>query len=158
MPTPVRGIVVKLNYHTRGGVIGPGSVLMELLPVNDELIIEARVAPGDVTNVQNDQPAQVRLTALNQRMTPFVDGKVVYVSADAVTENDPRRAIAQGSVGGTFIVRVSLDQSDLKTKVPGFVSTPGMPVEVYIRTGERTFFHYLLQPIINSFSRAFRET
>lgn len=156
--SPVRGIVVKLNYHTEGGVIAPGAVLMELLPVNDELVIEARVAPSDVTHVANDQLAQVRLTALNQRVTPFVDGKVIYVSADSVVETDARRAVSPGAPGGSFIVKVALDQMDLKSKVPNFIATPGMPAEIYIRTGERTFFEYLLQPIVNSFSRAFRES
>lgn len=156
--SPVSGIVVKLNYHTQGGVISPGAVLMELLPVDDELIIEARVPPGDVAYVQNDQPALVRLSALNQRVTPFIEGKVVYVSADAVSENDPRRGSTKKETpGGSFIVRVGMNQVDVKAKVPGFVPTPGMPAELYIRTGERTFSEYLLEPIANSFSRAFRE-
>jgi HlyD family type I secretion membrane fusion protein len=154
---PVRGVVIKLHYHTIGGVISSGAVLMELLPVNDDLIIEARITPGDVTHVSNDQLAQVRLTALNQRLTPFIDGRVKYVSADAVNESDPRRAMLPGSANGFFVVRISLDQDDLKLKVPNFLPTPGMPAEIYIRTGERTFFEYLLQPIVNSFSRAFRE-
>lgn len=78
---PVRGIVVKLNHHAQGAVVAPGSVILELLPVNDELIIEARMKPRDITHVKEGQEALVRLTALNQRMTPVISGRVVYVSA-----------------------------------------------------------------------------
>jgi HlyD family secretion protein len=155
---PVRGIVVKLNYHTRGGVISPGASLMELLPVNDELIIEARVLPNEVIHVKNDLPALVRLSALNQRVTPFIMGRVVYVSADAVSDNDPRRAAMPGAgTHGSFVVRIELDKTDLLSKAHNFVATPGMPAEVFIKTGERTFVQYLLKPLGDSFARAFRE-
>ena len=81
---PVRGIVVKLNQHTAGGVIAAGAVILELLPVNDELIIEARVNPSEISHVKAGQGALVRLTALNQRLTPMIEGRVIYLSADAV--------------------------------------------------------------------------
>jgi multidrug resistance efflux pump len=67
---PVRGIIVKLNHHAQGAVVAPGSVIFELLPVNDKLIIEARVKPNDITHLKEDQEALMRLTAFNQRMTP----------------------------------------------------------------------------------------
>ena len=87
---PVRGIVVKLNHHTRGGVVAAGAVILELLPANDELIIEARLNPNDVAHVRSGRDALVRLTALNQRLTPMIDGKVTYLSADTVTQVDSR--------------------------------------------------------------------
>ena len=157
---PVRGIVVKLNQHTAGGVIGAGSVILELLPVNDELVIEARLDPSDIWHVKNGQEALVRLTALNQRLTPMVQGKVIYLSADALatqygvnlkTEpNPPHRP--------HYVVRVRLDQDDVHTKVHAFQPTPGMPADVFIKTGERTFFEYIMRPVWDSFSRAFRES
>lgn len=153
---PVRGIVVKLNQHTRGGVIAPGSTILELLPVNEELVIDARVLPSDVAHVKPDQQALVRLTAANQRLVPFIDAKVTYVSADAVSESDPRRAAFAGA-GGMFVVRVRVDEADLKLKAKDFVPIPGMPAEVFIKTGERTFAEYMLKPVTDSFSRAFRE-
>src|SRR5579872_3361401 len=84
---PVRGIVVKLRYHTTGGVIEPGKNIMEILPLRDSLIIEARVRPQDIDHVKIGQDASIRLTALNRRTTPTLSGKVVYVSADALPDD-----------------------------------------------------------------------
>jgi len=155
---PVRGIVVKLNQYTPGGVIGPGGVILELLPVNDELIIEARVKPNEITHVNEGQNALVRLTALNQRLTPMIQGKVIYVSADTVSDQTARHAGESDMTRrDSFIVRVRLDELDAHQKVENFRPTPGMPADIFIETGERTFFNYLMRPVIDSFSRAFRE-
>jgi HlyD family secretion protein len=159
--SPVRGIVVKNNFHTPGGVVGPGVVILELLPIGDERIIEAHVYPRDISHVSVGQQALVRLSALNQRVTPMVEATVSYVSADALSERvqadteaqpatDPRRDF--------YVIRVRLDKDDLVKHVPEFVATPGMPADVYIKTGERTFFEYIMKPILDSFSRGFRET
>lgn len=153
--SPIRGIVVKLNYHTAGGVIQPGAAIMELVPVNDNLVIETRIAAGEILHVKPGQKALVRLSALNQRLTPMITGNVAYVSADAVLESDPRKAIQ--SAQGSFVVRVRLDEDDTRSKAPGFRPMPGMPAEVYIQTGERTFFQYIVKPVVDSFSKAFRE-
>jgi len=88
---PVRGVVVKLRYHTPGGVIEPGKNVMEIVPVQDELIIEVRVRPQDIDHVKTGQEASVRLTALNRRVTPTLLGHVAYVSADALPELKPSR-------------------------------------------------------------------
>ena len=155
---PVRGIVVKLNHNTKGGVVPAGATLLELLPTSEELVLEARVMPNDILHVREGQDALVKLNALNQRRTPMIDGKVVYVSADALGEIDPRKLSAQpGSGLNSFVVRLKLDGVDLDEKVKGFQPTPGMPAEIYIKTGDRTFFQYLLKPIVDSFTRAFRE-
>lgn len=155
---PVRGVVVKLNQYTPGGVIGPGGVILELLPVNDDLVIEARVNPNEITHVNEGQRALVRLTALNQRLTPMIEGKVIYVSADTVPELSGRRpSEPDASRRDSFVVRVTLDENDARAKTENFRPTPGMPADVFIQTGERTFFTYLMRPIIDSFSRAFKE-
>jgi HlyD family type I secretion membrane fusion protein len=155
---PVRGVVVKLNQHTPGGVVGPGSVIMELLPTNDELIIEARVNPREITHVKEGQNALVRLSALNQRLTPMVEGKVIYVSADIVPDQNTRRASEpEVLTHDSFVVRIRLDERDLEEKIEGFRPTPGMPADIFIQTGQRTFFEYLMRPVVDSFSRAFRE-
>ncbi|MBX9590257.1 MAG: HlyD family type I secretion periplasmic adaptor subunit [Hyphomonadaceae bacterium] len=158
--SPVRGIVVKLNQHTAGGVIGAGSAILELLPVNDELIIEARLNPSEIWHVKKGQDALVRLTALNQRVTPMVEGKVIYLSADAVASQSGARAkIEQEAPYRPFyVVRVRLSEVDVHSKVHAFRPTPGMPADVFIRTGERTFFDYIMRPVWDSFSRAFRES
>jgi HlyD family secretion protein len=159
--SPVRGIVVKKNFHTPGGVVSPGAVILELLPIGEERIIEAHVKPQDISHVSVGQEALVRLSALNQRITPMVGASVIYVSADALAEqgqvktethpdSDTRR--------GFYVVRVRLDQDDILRRMPEFIPTPGMPADVYIKTGERTFFEYIMKPVFDSFSRAFRET
>jgi membrane fusion protein, type I secretion system len=155
---PERGIVVRVDYHTRGAVVAPGAVILELLPVDDKLVIEGRINPNDISHVQQGQDALVRLTALNQRMTPVIIGRVVYVSADAIADQQERQ---QKSLvpfeHQSYIVRVKLDEADVHRKIGDFQPTPGMPADVYIKTGERTFFEYMLRPVLNSFSRAFRE-
>lgn len=83
---PVKGVVVKLRFHTRGGVVEPGKPIMELLPLDEQLIIEARVRPQDIDSVKHGQEAMVRLTALSQRVTPMVSGDVIYLSADTVAD------------------------------------------------------------------------
>lgn len=155
---PERAIVVKLNYHAQGAVVAPGAAILELVPADDALIIEARVRPSDISSVRSGQDAVVRLTALNQRLTPVVAGKVQYVSADTVGEPaGPETQQARESGQPSFVVRVSLDEADVRGKVNGFRPTPGMPADVYIKTGERTFFAYLMRPVLDSLSRAFRE-
>jgi HlyD family secretion protein len=155
---PVRGIVVKLNQHTAGGVIGAGAVILELLPVNDELIIEARLDPSEIWHVKKGQEALVRLTALNQRLTPMVEGKVIYLSADAVATQYGIRPDQEAPHRPSYVVRVRLNEQDVLGKVHAFQPTPGMPADVFIKTGERTFFDYLMRPVWDSFSRAFRES
>jgi HlyD family type I secretion membrane fusion protein len=156
---PVRGIVVKLNQYTTGGVVAPGGVILELLPINDELVIEARIDPNEITHVKEEQNALVRLTALNQRLTPMIEGRVVYISADTVSDQGMRRTGEQDTAvrRDSFVVRVRLNERDTRDMVENFRPTPGMPAEVFIETGQRTFFTYLMRPVIDSFSRAFRE-
>jgi HlyD family type I secretion membrane fusion protein len=156
--SPVRGIVVKLNHHTQGAVVAPGANILELLPADEELIVEARTSPNDISHVREGQDALVRLTALNVRVTPMIEGKVIYVSADAVADRDLRRdAESLMPRRHWFITRVRLDAHDARNKIGSFKATPGMPADVYIRTGERTFFSYILRPLLDSLSRAFRE-
>jgi membrane fusion protein, type I secretion system len=155
---PARGIVVKQHYYTRGAVVAPGAVILELLPVNDALMIEGRIRPADISHVHKGQDALVRLTALNQRLTPVISGKVTYVSADAIS-GQPSAAMSDQDREGpqSFVVRIKLNEEDVRAKVRDFKPTPGMPADVYIATGERTFFEYMLRPLLDSFSRAFRE-
>ena len=149
---PVRGIVVKLRYHTTGGVIEPGKNIMEILPLRDDLVIEVRVRPQDIDHVKIGQEASIRLTALNRRTTPTLLGKVMYVSADALPDD---LQTVQGRE--VYVVRIELNE-DQPPPMQNFKPKPGMPAEVYIKTAERTFFEYLTQPIRDSMARAFRES
>jgi HlyD family secretion protein len=149
---PVSGVVVKLRYHTQGGVVEAGKNIMELLPLKDELIIEARLRPQDIDSVKRGQKATVRLTALSQRITPMVSGDVIYLSADTLADEKKSQQVGPTDI---YIVRVKLDANTIA--IPDFKATPGMPAEVYIQTAERTFFQYLVRPIHDSMARAFRE-
>lgn len=151
---PVKGTVVKLRYHTSGGVIEAGKNIMEIVSLQDELIIEARVRPQDIDKIRHSQTAAIRLTALNARTTPMVTGRVIYISADALPDEKQRSYPNQSDL---YVVRVRLDPRTVSI-VQDFQPTPGMPAEVYIQTTERTFFEYLMQPIRDSMARAFRES
>lgn len=150
---PVKGVVVKLRFHTRGGVVEPGKPIMELLPLNEPLIIEARVRPQDIDSVKHGQDAMVRLTALSQRVTPMVSGQVIYLSADTVA--DEKKSLQTGPTD-IYVIRVRLNMAEVAA-IHGFHPTPGMPAEVFVKTTERTFFQYIMKPIDDSMSRAFRE-
>ncbi|MTI17992.1 HlyD family type I secretion periplasmic adaptor subunit [Rhodobacteraceae bacterium RKSG542] len=148
---PVRGAVVRMRYHTPGGVVESGKDLMEILPLQAELVIEATINPSDIDSVRTGQSALVRLSALNQRVTPMIPASVSYVSADALP--DDTRAIDGRNV---YVARVSLNKEQMPKGVH-FEAMPGMPAEVYITTRDRTFFDYLTEPLRDSMSRAFRE-
>jgi HlyD family secretion protein len=150
---PVKGVVVKLRFHTRGGVVEPGKPIMELLPLNEPLIIEARVRPQDIDSVKHGQEAMVRLTALSQRVTPMVSGDVIYLSADTVADEKKSQQTGPSDI---YVIRVRLHNSEVAA-IHGFNPTPGMPAEVFVKTSERTFFQYIMKPIEDSMSRAFRE-
>ncbi len=147
---PVSGTVVRMHYHTAGGVIKGGKEIAEIIPHDAPLIIETLIPRTEIDSVQLGQHAFIRLSALNQRTTPVLDGEVIYVSADSIhntsDKNNPE----------VYIARINLTTDSLG-QVPGFAPTPGMPAEILITTQERTFFQYLTKPIVDSMSRAFRE-
>ncbi|MDF3852898.1 HlyD family type I secretion periplasmic adaptor subunit [Paracoccus sp. P2] len=147
---PVSGTIVRMHYHTPGGVIEAGKPILEILPQDAPLIIETYVARTDIDEIEIGQKAAVRLTSLNQRTTPVLQGHLVYVSADALTTQ------AEGIQREVYVVRIDLPPSELG-RVHGFRPTPGMPAEVMIETSARTFAQYLVKPIEDSLSRAFRE-
>lgn len=148
---PVSGTVVRTYYHTTGGVIESGKAIMEILPAAAPLIIEAKVARNEIDSVKVGQKATVRLTALNQRTTPVLNGEVFYVSADAL--EDSRAGLANHDI---YIVRIHLSSDEI-ARVRGFTPQPGMPAEIMIQTSVRTFFSYIVKPITDSMSRAFSE-
>ena len=144
---PVSGTVVDLRVVTRGGVVGPGEPLMDIVPTGDQLVIETRVEPMDIDVVHPDLPAQVRLTAFSHLTTPTLSGKVLQVSADSLVDE---------RTGAPFYeARIALDPE--QSALRGLVLQPGMPAEVMIVTGKRTPLDYLLNPIVNSLGRALRE-
>ena len=137
-----------LRFFTRGAVIAPGVPVLDLVPQGDTLVIEAHVNPLDIDVVEPGLPAQVRLTAFKQRRTPTVQGRVVQVSADRLSDAPTSAAY--------FKADVEIDGAEFG-RLEGISLYPGMPAEVLIITGERTLMDYLLAPVTDSFARAFRE-
>lgn len=145
---PVDGTVVDSRTHTPGGVIGPGELLLEIVPANDRLVLEARARPEDIDRLRVGLPAGIKLSAFDQRTTPELEGRVSYVSADTI--EDAKSGIAY------FLIKVEVPESELK-RLQGRTIQPGMMADVFVRTGERTFFSYLMDPLIDSFNKAWRE-
>lgn len=146
--SPADGFVVDMQVFTTGGVIRPGDRLLDVVPGNEKLVIEARVDPIDIDVVHDGLPAQVRFSAFNQRIIPTIDGTVSWVLADRLT--DPQSGEAY------YTARVELDDPN-DERLAGLTLQPGMPAEVLIRTGERTLMQYLLSPVEQSISRSLRE-
>ena len=144
---PVTGTVVDLRIFTRGGVIGRGQPLMDIVPANEKLIIEAYVEPMDIDSVYPNLPAQVRLTAFSHLTTPVLSGTVLQVSAD--------RLINEQTAAPYYEAEIALDSG--QPELVELNLQPGMPAEVMIVTGQRTAVDYLLKPILASFGRALRE-
>ncbi len=145
---PLDGTVTGLQVHTIGGVVKPGQTLLTLVPVDDRLIVESRVQPIDIDVVHAGLTAQVRLTAFKQRFTRPISGTVVNISADRFED--------QRTGEGYFTARIEIPQSELK-KLGKLKISAGMPAEALIVTGKRTMLSYLVSPIRESFSRAFRD-
>ena len=145
--SPIEGIVVGLEVHTVGGVIGAGQPLLDVVPIDDELVIQATVDPLDIDQIEVGLPATVWLSAVNRRTQSAIEGRVTTVSADRLT--DPRSGLDY------YLARVELDEEDVERSAIPLQS--GMSAEVMIRTGARTAWDYLTAPISRSFSRALRE-
>jgi HlyD family type I secretion membrane fusion protein len=144
---PIAGEVVGLKVFTAGSVIGPRDVLMEIVPDEKRLIVEARIRPEDINHVRAGSAADVRLTAFQQRTTPLVAGSVSYVSGDRLV--DPQTGAAYYAVQ-VIVAPESLAAASLRLQA-------GMPAEVFIRTDERSALDYLLAPVTGYLRRAMRE-
>ena len=142
------GTITELKVHIVGSVISPGEVLMEIVPRDDKLSIEARVLPQDIDRIATGQPTGVKLHAFNCRAAPELNGAVRYVAADAA--NDPRTEVSY------FVVKVEVLAEEI-ARVGDQRLQPGMHADILIRTGERTFLGYLLQPLKDSFNKAWRD-
>ena len=144
---PVSGVVVNMIAHTVGGVVAPGSPIMDIVPKNDRLIIEAQVRPSDVEGVKAGTLAGVRFPGFDGTDIPRLNGKVILLSAD--------RLIGAGG-NAYFVARVQVDDAEL-ARLAGWTLIPGMPAEVLIRKHERTLLNYLLAPLFHGVWTAMRE-
>lgn len=145
---PQSGIVVDLEIHTPGAVISPGDRILDIVPQEDELIIEAQVAPHDIDKVTVGLDAVVRLSAFDLQTTPELSAAVFSSSAD--------RLIDEATNTPYFLVEARVRETELP-QLEELKLTPGMPAEVIIKTGNRTALSYLIKPIADGMARAFRD-
>ena len=141
---PAAGVVLGLTT-TPGAVVKPGETILEVVPTADRLLVSARVAPTDVDEVQPGQKAELRLLPFRARWLPPANGRVLSVAPDAVTD--------QRTGAPYFETSIELDSLPVERSA----LQAGMPAEALIATGERTLWHYLAQPVLDSFHRSMRE-
>ena len=145
--SPLDGVVHQLAVHTVGGVISPADALMLIVPQADDMAIEVRVAPQDIDQIRIGQDAVLRLSAFNQRTTPEITGRVSRVAADLI--QDQKTGVSY------YTARVATSPEEL-ARLDGLTLVPGMPVEAFIQTGERTALSYLAKPLSDQMNRAFK--
>lgn len=145
---PVDGTVVGMNVFTHGGVVAPGFRMMDVVPSNDPLIIEGQVPVHLIDKVHKDLPVELIFSAFNQNQTPHVPGMVTQVSADRMIEEKTGQAY--------YKVQVQVTPEG-KKMLTNLQVRPGMPVEVFIKTGERTMMSYLLKPVFDRAKTALTE-
>ena len=145
---PQDGMVLQSTVHTVGGVITAGDAIMMIVPQADDLSVEAKVNPQDIDKLQIGQKTLLRLSAFNQRTTPELTGRVTRVSADVTTD--------QRTGQSYYTIRVSMPPAEV-ARLGDNKLIPGMPVEAFVQTGDRTMFSYLMKPLSDQLMRSFRE-
>jgi HlyD family secretion protein len=144
---PQGGQVHEVAIHTVGGVLGAGETLMRIVPVTDALTVEVRIVPQDIDQVYIGQEVLLRFSAFNLRTTPELQGSVTRLSPDLT--RDQQMGVSY------YTARIAVDEEEL-SRLPHLGLTSGMPVEAFIRTGERTALSYLIKPIADQVMRSFR--
>jgi HlyD family secretion protein len=145
---PQAGVVHQLAIHTVGGVVAAGDPLMLIVPEADDLSIEVKIQPQDIDQMKIGQEAVLRLSAFNQRTTPEIQGKISRIAADLT--QDQKTGIA------FYTARIETSEMELG-RLEDLKLVPGMPVEAFVQTGERTALSYLVKPLSDQLSRAWRE-
>jgi HlyD family secretion protein len=146
---PQDGMVLQSTVHTVGGVITAGDAMMMIVPQADDLSVEAKVDPKDIDKLQIGQKTLMRFSAFNQRTTPELNGNVTRVSADVTTD--------QRTGQSYYTIRVSLPPAEVARLGDKNKLIPGMPVEAFVQTGDRTMLSYLIKPLSDQLMRSFRE-
>ncbi|MGI9508005.1 MAG: HlyD family type I secretion periplasmic adaptor subunit [Geminicoccaceae bacterium] len=147
---PLAGVVMNVRVTTTTGVVEPGEPLLDLVPDNTGLIIDARVKPTDMDIVHTGQLARVLFPAYGQRNLPQINGSLRSVSADRVTDERTGEPY--------FLAKVEVEPAELERIAPDIELIPGMPADVMILTGERTVVDYLIRPFVESITKSFRES
>ena len=144
---PQDGVVFQSTANTVGGVIKAGDQIMQIVPKTDKLLVEVKVEPKDIDKVAFGQPVVLRFSAFDQRTTPELNGTVQRIGADAST--DQRTGMSY------YLVRIAIDDGEVE-RLGAVKLTPGMPVEAFIQTGERTLLAYLIKPLHDQMTRSLR--
>ncbi|MGZ9741716.1 HlyD family type I secretion periplasmic adaptor subunit [Pseudomonas azerbaijanorientalis] len=147
--SPVRGIVNKLLVNTIGGVIQPGSDLVEIVPLDDTLLVEAKIRPQDIAFLHPGQEATVKFTAYDYTIYGGMKAKLEQIGADTITDEDKKTTY--------YIIKLRTDRSHLGTDEKPLLIIPGMVASVDIITGKKTVLSYLLKPIIRARAEALHE-
>ena len=146
--SPADGIVDQMSVFTIGGVVNTSDAMMVIVPQDDKLIVEARIATHDIDQVRSHKTAVVRFPAFNQRTTPSLDGTIASISAEVT--RDPQHNLEY------YVARIKIDEDQMK-RLGELKLVPGMPAEIQIRTTERSALSYLVKPIEDQFAKAFKE-
>nr|WP_282615562.1 HlyD family type I secretion periplasmic adaptor subunit [Pseudomonas violetae] len=147
--SPVRGIVNKLLVNTIGGVIQPGSDLVEIVPLDDTLLVEAKIRPQDIAFLHPGQEATVKFTAYDYTIYGGLKAKLEQIGADTITDEDKKTTY--------YVIKLRTDKSHLGTDEKPLLIIPGMVASVDIITGKKTVLSYLLKPIIRARAEALHE-
>lgn len=149
---PESGTVLGLAVHTVGAVVKPGDRILDIVPQNEKLIVEAQMSPQDIDQIKVGQVAEVRFPSFRQRDLPRIDGTLVSVSADRLVEQ------AEGRKMPYYLARVEIAPAGLQALSGAKLALlPGMPAEVLVNTGERTMLQYLIAPLSDTVARSFRQ-
>ncbi|RBI70535.1 transporter [Roseovarius sp. TE539] len=152
LKSPMRGIVNNLEVTTIGGVVRPGQEILEIIPLDEELFVEARVAPEDIANIRPGQEATIKLTAYDYTIFGTLKGRVDFISADTFKDENARAADGNPHYKATL----GVDMSALTDRQQRIEIRPGMQAQVELHTGEKTVLQYLLKPLYKS-REAFHE-
>jgi adhesin transport system membrane fusion protein len=152
LTAPLAGVVKFLRVNTVGGVLRAGDELMQISPTDSELVIEAKVSPADIGQLELGLPVQVKLDAFDFSVFGMLQGKLVYVSSDTLSEQGP-----EGQPSVFYRAQIRLDSKQANPRLAGQPLKPGMTAVVDIKTRSRSVLRYLLKPIIRSFSGAMNE-
>jgi HlyD family secretion protein len=145
---PQDGIVFQSTANTVGGVITPGDTIMLIVPETDQLMVEVKVDPKDIDDIEMGQLVLLRFSSFNMRTTPEINGNVVRIAADTTTD--------QRTGASYYLVRIAMTKDEI-ARLGDVKLTPGMPVEAFIQTGERTMLSYLIKPLHDQLMRTFRK-
>ena len=145
---PIDGIVNRVLISTRGSVVKPGETVVEVVPADQTIVVEANVLPSDIGFVTKDQRAQVKITAYDFSVFGALTGSVSVVGADTITDENGENF---------YVVKIDLDQDFLAVKNKSLKVIPGMTAQVDIITGKRSPLEYIFSPITKTLQESFRE-